>query len=229
MTGKLHLPVPMMILAGPLYRGHLSVMSLLFVSTLLLSGPAWCSHLCYFGALDSMAAGRRKRPEAIRNKWVLKLSVLFMVIAAALILRRMQVPAAAATLLAGGFGVVGLGVIVWISRRRGSMVHCSAYCPLGTVVNLTRFIHPFRLTIDSGTCSKCMACTTSCNYDALNPAHINQGKPGATCTLCGDCITTCHSDSLRYRFLTLKPHQARSLYLFITISLHASTLALARI
>jgi hypothetical protein len=40
MSGKLHLPVPMMILAGPIYRGHLSVMSILFVSTVVLSGPA---------------------------------------------------------------------------------------------------------------------------------------------------------------------------------------------
>ncbi|MDX2431826.1 MAG: hypothetical protein QNK35_12895, partial [Bacteroides sp.] len=27
MSGKLHLPVPMMILAGPIYRGHISVMT----------------------------------------------------------------------------------------------------------------------------------------------------------------------------------------------------------
>ena len=30
MTGKLHLPIPMMILAGPIYRGQLSVMTILF-------------------------------------------------------------------------------------------------------------------------------------------------------------------------------------------------------
>lgn len=48
MTGKLHLPIPMMILAGPMYRGHLSVMTILFLSTIILTEPAWCSQLCYF-------------------------------------------------------------------------------------------------------------------------------------------------------------------------------------
>ncbi len=33
MTGKLHLPIPMMIVAGPIYRGHTSVMTILFLST----------------------------------------------------------------------------------------------------------------------------------------------------------------------------------------------------
>ena len=34
MTGKLHLPVPMMILAGPIYRGQASVMTILFLNPL---------------------------------------------------------------------------------------------------------------------------------------------------------------------------------------------------
>jgi hypothetical protein len=44
MTGKLHLPVPMMIIAGPVCRGHLSVMTILFLSTVILTGPEGCSH-----------------------------------------------------------------------------------------------------------------------------------------------------------------------------------------
>ena len=43
MTGKLHLPIPMMILAGPIYRGQLSVMTILFLSTVIITGPAWLS------------------------------------------------------------------------------------------------------------------------------------------------------------------------------------------
>ena len=68
MTGKLHLPVPMMIIGGPLYRGELSVMTLLFISTLVLTGPAWCSQLCYFGAIDNtIASGRKPEKGKIRN------------------------------------------------------------------------------------------------------------------------------------------------------------------
>jgi hypothetical protein len=49
MAGKLHLPVPLMIISGPLYRGHLSVMTILFLSTVILTGPAWCSNCAILG------------------------------------------------------------------------------------------------------------------------------------------------------------------------------------
>ena len=229
MTGKLHLPVPMMILAGPIYRGHLSVMSILFVSTMVLSGPAWCSHLCYFGAIDSISSTGKTRRTPIRNKWALKSTVLLLVIAGAIVLRWMKVPALSATLLAIGFGVIGLGLILLVSRKEGRMVHCITYCPIGTIVNLTRFVNPFRLTINQNSCTDCMACTSTCKYDALNRSDIAARKPGLTCTLCGDCLSSCHAGSLQYRFPGLSSQGARNLYLLITISLHAATMALARI
>jgi len=69
MTGKLHLPVPMMILGGPIYRGNMSVMTILFISTVVLSGPAWCSHLCYIGAWDGLAATARRRGGSLSAGW----------------------------------------------------------------------------------------------------------------------------------------------------------------
>lgn len=229
MSGKLHLPIPMMIVAGPIYRGHTSVMTILFLSTVVLSGPAWCSHLCYFGAIDSLASGRKTRPGPIRNKWALKSTVLFLVVAGALLMRWMEVSVITATWVALGFGLTGLGIILLLSRREGRMVHCSAYCPVGTVVNLTRFVNPFRMYIDNQSCTDCMACTRTCKYDALRPSDVAARKPGLTCTLCGDCLSSCHAGSLKYRFLKLSPTAARNLFLLITISLHAATMALARI
>ena len=134
-----------------------------------------------------------------------------------------------ATLIAGAFGVAGLGIILSYSLRQGRMVHCTVYCPIGTIVNLARYVNPFRMKIDQKSCTDCLACSRWCKYDALNPADIEARKPALTCTLCGDCITSCHTGSIRYSFPGLKPAAARSLYLLITISLHASTLALARI
>ncbi len=229
MTGKLHLPVPMMILAGPIYRGSISVMTILFISTVILSGPAWCSHLCYFGALDNLAAGKRARSNPLRYKWAFKSTILLLVIAAAIILRWMKVPVTITTVLALGFGIIGLGIMILVSRKGGKMVHCTVYCPIGTVVNLTRFINPFRMYIDNDSCTSCQLCTRFCKYDALNPSDIAARKPGITCTLCGDCVASCHAGSIKYRFLKLSPEAARNLYLFITISLHAATMALARI
>ncbi|MEW5775063.1 MAG: 4Fe-4S binding protein, partial [Thermodesulfobacteriota bacterium] len=60
MTGDLHLPVPALIVAGPLYRGGGLFMLILFASTVALAGPAWCSWLCYVGAWDGWAASGRK-------------------------------------------------------------------------------------------------------------------------------------------------------------------------
>ncbi|MCK4751595.1 MAG: 4Fe-4S binding protein, partial [Bacteroidales bacterium] len=159
MTGKLHLPVPMMILAGPIYRGHASVMTILFLSTVILSGPAWCSHLCYFGAIDGLAGNGKTTRAPLRNKWALKSTVMILVIAGAIALRWMKVPVITATLVGGGFGLIGLGIILLVSRWQGRMVHCTAFCPIGTVVNLTRFVNPFRMYIDNNSCTDCMACT----------------------------------------------------------------------
>jgi len=228
MTGKLHLPVPMMIVAGPIYRGHTSVMTILFLSTIILTGPAWCSHLCYFGAIDSLASGKETTRKPLRNKWALKSTVFILVIAAAITLRWMKVPVLTATLIAGGFGLIGLGIILLISRKEGRMVHCTAYCPIGTIVNLTRFVNPFRMYIDNSSCTDCLGCTRFCNYDALNPSDIIARKPGLTCTLCGDCVSSCHTSAIKYRYFRLSPNASRNLYLFLTISLHATTMALAR-
>ena len=95
----------------------------------------------------------------IRNKWALKSTVLLLVIAGALALRLMKVPVLTATLLGIGFGVIGLGIILLLSRKEGRMVHCTAYCPIGTIVNLTRYINPFRLSINKDSCTECMVCT----------------------------------------------------------------------
>lgn len=229
MTGKLHLPVPMMILAGPIYRGHLSVMTILFLSTVVLSGPAWCSHICYFGALDSLASTAGSGKKAIPYKWALKSVVLVLVVLGAIALRMLKVPVSEATLIGGGFGIAGLGIILLVSRKAKTMVHCTAYCPIGTIVNLAGKVNPLRLEIDEVSCTGCMACTRHCRYDALNREHILARKPGVTCTLCGDCISSCHAGSLRYRLFDLSPTVSRNLYLGVTITLHAATLVLARI
>ena len=55
MTGKLHLPVPALIVAGPVYRGSVGFMLILFLCTILLVGPAWCSHLALHAAFLGVA------------------------------------------------------------------------------------------------------------------------------------------------------------------------------
>ena len=228
MTGKLHLPIPMMILAGPIYRGQLSVMTILFLSTIILTGPAWCSQLCYFGAFDNLAAGGKTSKEILKYKSVIKSTVLILVIAIAIFLRWMKIDILASTLIAVAFGLAGITIMILFSLKKKKMVHCVMYCPIGTIVNIFKNINPFRLYIDQS-CTLCMNCTKFCKYDALNPIDIKNAKPSLTCTLCGDCLSGCHHNSIKYRFLKMRPEQARNLYLIMTISLHAACLALARI
>ncbi|MCF8378029.1 MAG: 4Fe-4S binding protein [Bacteroidales bacterium] len=230
MTGKLHLPIPMMILSGPVYRGELSIMTLLFLSTVILTGPAWCSQLCYFGALDNISASKKKPAKGkIKNRTAIKFTLLFLIIFLTIVLRWFKVDLLVSTLIAAFFGIVGVFIIIFISARQGKMIHCLSWCPIGTIVNYTRFINPFRMYIDSTSCTLCNLCTSSCNYDALNREDIKSGKPGISCTLCGDCVSSCHASSIKYKFFKMKPESARGLYLFLTISLHAVFLALGRI
>ncbi len=228
MTGKLHLPIPTMILAGPLYRGQLSVMTILFLSTIILTGPAWCSQFCYFGAFDSMASSGKTERGALKNKKAIKYTLLLLVIAITLLLRWLNVPVIISTIIAGIFGLTGIGIMILYSRKKGKMVHCTVYCPIGTMVNVMKPANPFRMYIDAS-CSLCMKCTSFCKYDALNVQDVRNKKPGFSCTLCGDCLAACRDNSIKYRFLRLKPQTARKLYLFLTISIHAIFLALARI
>jgi ferredoxin-type protein NapH len=228
MTGKLHLPIPMMIIAGPVYRGQLSVMTILFLSTVILTGPAWCSQLCYFGAFDNLASGGKTSREILRYKGAIKSTILVLVITMALILRWLKVSGLTSTLIALAFGLTGIAIMILFSLKKKKMVHCVMYCPVGTVVNLLKNVNPFRMYIDSS-CTLCMNCTKFCKYDALNAADIKNGKPSITCTLCGDCLAGCHHSSIKYKYFHLRPEVARNLYLLLTISLHASCIALARI
>jgi polyferredoxin len=217
-----------MIISGPLYRGEISVMTILFLGTVLISGPAWCSHLCYFGGLDNFISGNGRSSKKLKNKFRIKHSVLFIVILVSLVFRWIGVHSLVALSTAVVAGIAGFFIIGKYSRKTGKMVHCSLYCPVGTVVSYYSRINPFRMYIEDD-CSACMKCSMYCKYDALQKQDILSHKPGNTCTLCGDCITTCHSGSLKYRFFKMKPEISRYLYLFISISLHAICLAIARI
>ena len=198
MTGKLHLPIPMMILGGPIYRGQLSVMTILFLSTVVLTGPAWCSQLCYFGAFDNLASGGKTSKEILRNKVAIKSTIVVLVIAMAIFLLWMNIPRLISTLIAVGFGITGILIMILFSFKKNKMVHCTMYCPIGTIVNIVKHVNPFRMYIDKS-CTLCMNCTKFCKYDALNIQDIKNSKPSITCTLCGDCLAGCHHNSIKYK------------------------------
>jgi polyferredoxin len=229
MSGTLHVPVPALIIADPIYRATSWFMPVLFTSTMLLVGPAWCSYLCYFGSWDGRAASLRSssQPRNGRLK-AMRTTVFLMVIVLALLMRLFHVPVKYATMAAVGFGLAGILIMITVSRKRGLMVHCSSYCPIGLLSNLAGKISPFRIRIDEN-CLKCMKCSNVCRYDALSAEDMEKGRAGFTCTLCGDCLSSCNRGSIHYHFPGLSQQASRTMFLILVSALHAGFLGIARI
>lgn len=229
MTGEIHLPIPAVILAGPLYRGEGFFMLILFVGTVLFIGSAWCSHLCYVGAWDNLLACSQKKP-GILPRWRhgVRIGILLFVLSAAIGLRYLGISGVVATTLAVLFGLLGVGIMVFFTRKKGTMVHCTVYCPTGLVADWLGKVSPFRIHIDNK-CDDCGACTFACRYNALEADDIQKRKAGITCSLCGDCVQSCGKESIHYKFFGLKPQTARSVFVVLIVTLHAVFLGLARL
>ena len=226
--GKLHFPVPALIVAGPIFRGDRFFMLFLFLSSILLVGPAWCSHICYIGAWDEWAADRRRKPTALPPwKTPARVAILAAVILAALLLGRWH-----SVIWAGGlalaFGLTGVAVMLLSSRAKGTMVHCGLYCPVGLLASTLGRLSPFRLTIAEG-CDSCRRCSITCRYDALSLEDIQRRRPSAACTLCGDCLASCSGGLMQYRFWGLGPVRARALFIVLVVTFHAVSLGVARL
>ena len=229
MTGVLHLPVPALIAAGPLYRGHGLFMLSLFLGTMALVGPAWCSHLCYIGAWDdtmSRLGPKRPRPR-LAHTWAIRLGLAVAVLGAALAMRLAGVDAALAVWAAALFGLGGVAVMATVSRRKGYMVHCTAWCPMGIFANVLGKLSPWRLRM-SPDCTGCGRCSRQCRYGALEQRHVERRSPGLTCTLCLDCVHVCKHSALELTFPGMSPESARGVFVVLVASLHAVFMGVAR-
>ena len=230
MTGKLHLPVPALIVAGPLFRGDGLFMPILLGISLLLVGPAWCSHLCYIGAWDdrlARLAPGKPRPLPI---WAGKarLALLAATVAAPVALRAMDVSWTVALALAAVFGLAGVACMALWSTRTGVMTHCTVWCPIGLINNLIGRILPWRIRIDQN-CTGCGLCARACRYNALTRIDLERKKTGLTCSLCGDCLPRCPHGHLGYSFPGLSAQRSREVFVAMTAALHTVFLAVARI
>lgn len=229
MTGDIHVPVPAVIAGGPVFRGEGFFMPILLAATIILSGPAWCSYLCYFGSWDGLASAKLGKPlitgTKIKN---LRYFTLIIVVVFAAVMKYAGAKPLTAAYAGIIFGIIGVGIMIFISRKKGLMVHCTAYCPIGLIVNYTGKISPFRLKI-AAECTGCGICSGVCKYGALASSDLQRGKPGLTCTLCGDCISSCKKGYLSYSFLNLSPENSRLVFTVIVVSLHSIFLGLAMV
>ena len=229
MTGDLHLPIPALIVAAPIFRGEGFFMPILLISTLAIVGPAWCSSLCYIGSWDNLAS-LKNRPKKVNRKQtiILRYLMIVLVVAVALVLKCVGASLTAIAVFAIAFGLFGVFIMLYFSRKLGYMLHCTTYCPVGGVVTLLGKLYPVRVKIDQNTCTNCNICSSHCKYDALSNEDINAGKAGWNCTLCGDCLTSCHASSISFSFFGMKKN-VWEVYMAIVVGTHAAFLALARL
>jgi ferredoxin len=230
MTGKLHFPIPALIIGGPVYRGGGFFMLILFTSTVLLVGPAWCSRLCYVGAWDDFASRKRKPLPGTLTPLLYwgRAGILLLVVGVAYRLRVSGAEVSTAIVLASVFGLLSLTVMLVVSRRLGFMAHCTALCPMGLVANLLGKVSPWRLRIHKD-CTQCGACARVCRYDALQPQDLERGRPGLSCSLCGDCVSACPHSHMGISFPGLSQEKAWRVFTVLTLSLWAVFVAVARI
>jgi ferredoxin len=229
MTGSLHLPVPALIVAGPLYRGEGFFMPLLLLSTLILVGPAWCSWLCYIGNWDFLVSQSRRKPSELPRYYnYIRISLFAALVLVTLFLRFSGFSTSFAVFCGAAFGLGGVAVMILVSRKKGLMVHCTTYCPAGLITNLVGKINPFRIRIGNG-CTDCFSCMRACRYGALTKNSIRKRRPGLTCTLCGDCAAACKDSRIGYHFPGISSVAARKAFLTLVVVLHAVFLGMARI
>ena len=229
MTGALHLPVPALIVAGPVFRGSGFFMLILFSVSVLLVGAAWCSHLCYIGAWDDrlsrLHGGRTGRLPA----WapVVRILIAVVVFATAFALRLAGVHMLVAVYLAGAFGLAGVAVMVLVSRKQKMMVHCTAFCPLGVLSNLLGKLSPWRIRF-SKKCTQCGACAAVCRYNAITPEALVKGKPAFSCSVCRDCTAVCKHGAAELHCFGVSSPRVTQIFVVLVTSLHALFLAVAR-
>ncbi|NLG16859.1 MAG: 4Fe-4S binding protein [Fibrobacter sp.] len=229
MTGSLHLPVPALIVAGPLFRGEGYFMPLLLLSTLVFVGPAWCSWLCYIGSWDLLTSRSRRKPvELPRYYNHIRISLLAALVIVTLFLRFSGFSTSIAVFGGAAFGLGGVVVMILFSRKKGVMVHCTTYCPIGLITSLVGKINPFRIRIGKG-CIDCLSCIRACRYGALTSNSIRQRRPGLTCTLCGDCVAACKESQIGFYFPGISSVAARKAFLTLVVVFHAVFLGMARL
>jgi len=231
MTGKLHLPIPMLIIGGPIYRYEIGFMAILFISTILLVGPGWCSYLCYFGTLDYHASKPAKLHRHLRPKHLhlIKTTGFFIIVLSAILLRLFKISNHTTVLIASIFALMGISIMLLLSLRKKRMYHCTMYCPIHSSAIILKYLNPFRIRVDTNKCKRCMKCVNVCKYFAIFPKDIENGKPNIMCTYCGDCITVCNDNAIQYSFFGNSSYKTRNLYLIIITIVHTVFLGLARI
>ena len=231
LSGTLHVPVPAMIIFGPVFRHTFSMMFIIVLLTTLLAGNLWCSSLCYFGAFDALAAGSRGvRPYPPKLRFALQYGQLIVLsggLLLALGLRTAGVSPMTAAAVAVAFALLSLLLMVLLSRRHAGMLYCTSVCPMGLLTRWLGRLSPWRVRVDAQRCDDCGICEKICKYQAIPLASRAAGKTLSRCTLCRDCIGACAAKAIFIHFPGMAPDRAWGLLTGLTTVLHVLFLSVS--
>ena len=233
LTGRLHAPVPAFILYGAAFRESLNAMPFIVLAATLLLGSAWCSMLCYFGPFDELVSrGKALKPLPRSLETALRWGravVLVSGVAAAFALKHIGIGTGAAVSLALVYAFLSLLAMAAFSRRYGGLLHCTAFCPMGLVVNVLGRLSPWRIRVDSAACDHCGACEKVCRWRAVTPESRSRGGVLSRCSLCRDCIGVCRRKAVSLSCAGLAPELSTRLFTGLAATLHAVFLACAMV
>ena len=215
LTGDPTLPHPFFLYFRPLTSATGTHQLFVWLLSMLLLGPAFCSHLCWLGAWDQFAARKKRKPTGTLS-WPIRLFWAAAVILAGLALLRFA-PLRVAVSAGFLFCLVAVGTMVITSRKRGTMVHCTHYCPLGTITTIVARLSPFRIVKASGK----RVNASLCDYGIFTDRTLGTGRLPLECTLCGDCLDRGSEHDLSMRFAWFK-FNAWPLFIALTTGLHAA-------
>ena len=198
-------------------------MILIWLVCTLTVGRGWCSWICFYGGWEEGFSHVAKKPRIRllpKNKELREFHFgffFFIVLASLCELACIycewfcpfklvtefspvdSIPSLIATIMFVGL-FIGLVVVLPILTKKRTQ--CSSLCPFGAFASLTDRFSIFQMKIDTGKCSGCMKCASTCPFSAIDIKTIQEkkGHPEITCAKCGECVSVCPNKAISYDF-----------------------------
>lgn len=227
-----HIPVPGLIIFAPVYRGEIGFMPFLVLTATVLAGGAWCSMLCYFGSAEALAcAGKSVKNSSRLLALALRYSriaVLVLGAGTAWIFHILAFSADVAVCFGLAFAVASLFVMGYASWKYTGMVHCTAFCPMGLVVNVLGRLSPWRVRVNQSVCDGCGACEKICTYRAIDAETRQKGGTALRCTLCRDCMAVCPKTAISLTVPFVPARVGERAFIVLVVTLHVLFITAAR-
>ena len=78
-----------------------------------------------------------------------------------------------------------------------------SFCPFGAFQSLMNKFNIYRVRIDTGKCTQCLACVKTCGTLSLKESTITdkKGEPLLTCARCGEWLSVCPKGAIDYSYV----------------------------